>query len=106
MLGHASGRRTEGHHNALPDYLINRRLVAGKQLSLGTIGYSILGACGTHFSTSGDTGAFVLTKEKYVVGMVNCRTYFNHITYFVHLEDLFSHILQTTSMAGVRIYSG
>lgn len=105
MQGHGSGRRTEGSYSSLSDYLVNPRVVAGKQLSLGTTAYSIVGT-GGHFSAAGDTGAFVLTKEKYVVGMVHCRTHFNNITYFMHIKDIFAHILETTGMDGIRIYNG
>ncbi|KAJ6037290.1 hypothetical protein N7540_001569 [Penicillium herquei] len=105
LMGHGSGGLTKGHFNSLPDFIYghygNR-----KQRKSGTLSSTVVGIGDDRFSAPGDTGSLVFTRDKYVVGMVNARTYFNSLTYFMRIEDIFENIMEFTSAKRVRLYKG
>ncbi|KAJ5106298.1 hypothetical protein N7456_002973 [Penicillium angulare] len=107
MLGYGTGTRTKGQFHPLPDFLLDRRQVDINLTGCRTAdASSVVGVDGKHFSGPGDSGSWVFTDDKYVVGMVWCRASFNHITYYVPIEDIFWDILNKTDGQDVRIFEG
>ncbi|KAJ5712887.1 uncharacterized protein N7483_010068 [Penicillium malachiteum] len=102
LLGHGSGALTKGDFNPLADVVYDR----GENGEQRTLASTVVGIGSDRFSAPGDTGSLVFTREKYVVGMVNARTYFNSITYFMRIEDIYQHIINHTSTGEVRMYQG
>ncbi|KAJ5630018.1 hypothetical protein N7528_003675 [Penicillium herquei] len=105
-LGHGSGAITKGLANPLADFVLDHGGKLEVRDKFGKRASTVVGVGGDRFSAPGDTGSLVFTKDKFVVGMVSGRTYFNSLTYYMEIHDIFKHIMDFTSARQVRMYQG
>ncbi|KAJ5719086.1 hypothetical protein N7493_007541 [Penicillium malachiteum] len=105
-LGHGSGAIKKGYANPVADFVFDHGGKLEVRDKYGKRAATVVGVGDDRFSAPGDTGSLVFTKDKFVVGMVSGRTYFNSLTYYMEIHDIFKHIMDFTSARQVRMYQG
>lgn len=76
--------------------------VDSKSIVMRTREHCILGDTNL-FSRGGDSGSWVFNKGGRLAGMVFGSNEHDKITYFTHVDDLFSDILEKTGAAGIQL---